>query len=123
MDDAAPAAFVISDRTGTITHWSAGAVDLFGHAVADAEGTSLDIIVPEELRDRHWAAFHRVMETDEGHLDGATINLPVRRADDSVVPHPARFVFLRDPRGRVASVMGIYVAPRGGEAPFSPVED
>jgi PAS domain S-box-containing protein len=47
-------AIVVADADGNITWWSPGAEALIGHSAAAALGQSLDLIVPEALRARHW---------------------------------------------------------------------
>ena len=54
-------AVVVADAGGTISWWSPGAEILFGHRAAVAIGQSLDLIVPEALRARHWTGFGRAM--------------------------------------------------------------
>jgi PAS domain S-box-containing protein len=54
-------AVVIADGAGTITFWNDAATRLFGWPPDEAIGQSLDVIIPERLRDRHWAGYHRVM--------------------------------------------------------------
>lgn len=52
--------------------WNPGAGRIFGHAGADAVGRSLDIIIPERLRARHWDGYRKVMVSGEsryGHGD------------------------------------------------------
>src|SRR3954466_11076130 len=63
--DAVSDAIVYADRDGVIRFWNPGAERLFGFAAAEALGRSLDIITPEPQRARHWAGFHRVMQTGE----------------------------------------------------------
>jgi PAS domain-containing protein len=47
-----------------IRFWNGGAERIFGFGEAEALlGRSLDLIVPETLRPRHWAAFHETMRT------------------------------------------------------------
>jgi PAS domain S-box-containing protein len=41
---------VLADRNGVIRFWSRGAEQAFGHAVAEAVGQTLDLIVPPEHR-------------------------------------------------------------------------
>ena len=60
-------AVVIADATGTIVFWNEAAERLFGWTATEAAGHSLDLIIPERLRDRHWTGYRRVMET--GHTD------------------------------------------------------
>jgi PAS domain S-box-containing protein len=66
VDDLADAV-VIADPDGIIVFWNQAATSLFGWEAADAVGASLELIIPERLRDRHGAGYRRVMET--GHTD------------------------------------------------------
>ncbi len=61
----APDAILISDREGNILFWNCGAEQMFGHTSAEAVGQSLDLIIPENLRGRHWDGYHRVMASGE----------------------------------------------------------
>lgn len=60
-------AVIICDPTGTIRFWNAAATRVFGWTAESAIGESLDLIIPERLRDRHWQGYERVMTT--GHTD------------------------------------------------------
>jgi PAS domain S-box-containing protein len=60
-------AVVIADARGFITFWNEAATRMFGFTAAEALGHSLDLIIPERFRDRHWSGYHRVMAT--GHTD------------------------------------------------------
>jgi PAS domain S-box-containing protein len=60
-------AVVIADRHGVIILWNDAAATLFGWTAAEATGKTLDLIIPERLRARHWDGYRRVMET--GHTD------------------------------------------------------
>ena len=65
LADNAPDAILISDREGVIRFWNGGAERMFGHTSAEALGQSLDLIIPENLRSRHWEGFWRVMASGE----------------------------------------------------------
>jgi PAS domain S-box-containing protein len=56
-------AIVYADGSGVIRFWNRGAVRIFGFAAAEALGQSLDIIIPENLRARHWDGYDHVMRT------------------------------------------------------------
>lgn len=60
-------AVVIASPAGTILFWNGAATTLFGWSDDQAVGRSLDLIIPERLRDRHWDGYRRVM--DAGHTD------------------------------------------------------
>jgi PAS domain S-box-containing protein len=60
-------AIVASDHRGTITFWNPGAARIFGYTREEALGQSLDLIIPENLRARHWEGYDKVMQTGESH--------------------------------------------------------
>jgi len=56
-------AVIFADREGVILFWNAGAEAMFGYKAQEALGKTLDLIVPDRLRARHWEGYHRVMAT------------------------------------------------------------
>ena len=53
VSDMAEAA-IYADADGIVRFWKHGAERIFGFSNTDAIGKSLDIIIPESLRQRHW---------------------------------------------------------------------
>jgi PAS domain S-box-containing protein len=105
-----PVAIVVADRSGTIRFWNPGAESLFGHREFDAVGATLDLIVPDHLRDRHWSGFHRAWQ--EGLSDDVRVALiPVVCADDETRLFPGRFLPIRAPHGDLVALMGVWQAP------------
>lgn len=67
-------AMIYSDKEGIICGWNAAAEVLFGYAKDDAMGQSLDLIIPERLREAHWAGFNRAMASGSTqHAGRATV--------------------------------------------------
>ncbi len=62
-------AIVAADKEGVIFFWNPGAERIFGYSRADAIGQSLDIIIPEQLRQRHWHGYHHVMKGGASRYD------------------------------------------------------
>jgi PAS domain S-box-containing protein len=65
-------AIVAADKKGKIFFWNPGAERIFGHKNAEALGQSLDIIIPDRLRQRHWDGYRQVMRSGQsryGHGD------------------------------------------------------
>lgn len=54
-------AIIFSDREGVIRLWNRGAEAMFGYSSSEAVGQSLDLFIPENLRERHWEGYHKVM--------------------------------------------------------------
>lgn len=114
-------AIVAATAEGRIVFWDDGATEWFGYTATEAVGRPVDLFVPEELRERHWEGFGRVMAGGDRHLTGATTNLPVRLRDGTVAAFPARFVHLDDPHGRAVGAMAIFAARRGDEEHWTAV--
>src|SRR5689334_12661559 len=77
-----PDALIYSDSEGTIRYWNNGAERMFGHAAADAVGQSLDLIIPDGLRARHWTGYRETMRTGQTRYgDGQTLSVPAVRKD------------------------------------------
>lgn len=54
-----PDAVIYADGDGVIRIWNTGAVRIFGHEADAAIGKSLDLIIPEDFRERHWAGWEQ----------------------------------------------------------------
>ncbi|HWV17425.1 MAG TPA: PAS domain S-box protein, partial [Rhodocyclaceae bacterium] len=51
-------AVIYADAEGIIRVWNHASEEMFGFSQAEAIGQSLDIIIPERLREPHWRGFH-----------------------------------------------------------------
>jgi PAS domain S-box-containing protein len=65
-------AIVGVDAAGIVQWWNSAASTMFGYGQADVVGHPVDLLVPEEFRDRHREGFRRVMTGGERHLEGAS---------------------------------------------------
>jgi len=75
-------AVVYADAEGRIRFRNKGAERIFGFATAEALGRSLDIIIPEPLRKRHWAGYEKTMRTGETrYAAGDLLAVPALRRD------------------------------------------
>jgi PAS domain S-box-containing protein len=75
-------AILATDAAGMIRFWNAGAVRLFGFAAEESLGKSLDLVIPERLRARHWEGYRRVMRTGASrYSQGDVLAVPALRKD------------------------------------------
>ena len=101
-------AIVAADREGVIRFWNPGAERIFGHRAADAIGQSLDLIIPERLRQRHWAGYGRTMQTGESRYgDGDLLSVPARRNDGATVSIEFTIFPLKDEAGHMVGMAAI----------------
>src|SRR5690348_5715549 len=101
-------AIVATDRDGRITFWNPGAERIFGFAGREAVGQTLDLIIPENLRARHWEGFHHVVATGTsryGH--GDLLSVPGLTRDGRRISVEFTIVMLRDGAGRVAGTVAV----------------
>ncbi len=74
-------AVIICDSDGLIRVWNAAAERFFGFTPAEALGSSLDLIIPERLRERHWAGFTRTMATGQTRYQHDVLRVPAMHKD------------------------------------------
>jgi PAS domain S-box-containing protein len=100
-------AIMFSDREGLIRLWNSGAERMFGHTEAEALGQSLDLIIPDNLRDRHWEGYYRVMESGESHYSVDLLSAPALRKDGTRISTEFSMVLVKGDDGKVLGVAAI----------------
>ncbi len=101
-------AIIATDRDGLVTFWNPGAARIFGFATTEAVGQSLDIIIPENLRARHWDGYRKVMETGESRYgQGDLLAVPALTKDGRRISVEFTIVMLRDAQDRPAGTAAI----------------
>jgi len=99
-------AVVATDRDGIIRHWNPGAERIFGHSAAEAVGQSLDLIIPENLRARHWEGYRHVMQTGQSRYgEGDLPAVPGLRKDGSRVSLQFSVTTIRSEMVGVAAIL------------------
>lgn len=94
---ATPDAVVFSDAAGLIQVWNAGAERIFGFTAADAIGRSLDIIIPDGLRARHWDGYRATMQSGQTRYGGNDLlAVPAIRKDGTRISVEFTIVPFRD---------------------------
>jgi PAS domain S-box-containing protein len=98
--DNAPDAMIFADQDGIIRLWNSGAEAMFGYSATEAVGKSLDIIIPENLRGRHWEGYKRTMATGETKYGKDLLAVPGIRKDGTRISLEFSIVLLRDEGGQ-----------------------
>ena len=89
-------AVIVADAEGAIRFWNRAAERMFGHPRDEAIGRSLDLIIPEKLRPRHWEGYRRVMATGETEYAGRMLAVPAVLADGERISIEFTVTLLRD---------------------------
>ncbi len=92
-------AIIFADRQGIIRLWNLGAETIFGYTADEAVGQTLDLIIPERQRQRHWDGYWRVMETGETKYGREMLAVPASRKDGERISIEFTIVLLRDESG------------------------
>lgn len=114
-------AVIVAGADGRIVLWNAAATRLFGWTEEEALSRSLDLIIPERFRARHWTGYEQVMASGETrygtqllevpalHRDGRTLSIAftvtLLHGDDGSVSGIAAVI--RDETSRRAEVQGL----------------
>src|SRR5262245_61332914 len=78
---AAGDAIIASDANGSIIFWNPAAKRIFGYDESEALGRSLDLIIPERLRERHWEGYRNVMQTGHTRYGSEVLRVPALHKD------------------------------------------
>jgi PAS domain S-box-containing protein len=105
--DEAQDAVIVADREGVIRLWNRGAERIFGRSAAEAVGGSMDFIIPEKLRARHWEGYFRTMATGTTRYGADTLNVPALTAGGARISIEFTIVMLRDGEGKPEGVAAI----------------
>jgi len=111
---AAGDAIIAAGADGSIVVWNPAAERIFGYAASEALGRSLDLIIPERFRPRHWDGYRHVMQTGQTrygtdvlrvpavHKDGHTLSIAFTVALMSTPDRPGRVIaaIVRDETSR-----------------------
>ncbi|XBS68681.1 PAS domain S-box protein [Acerihabitans sp. KWT182] len=100
-------AVVISDVGGVITAWNPAAERLFGFTESEAIGASLDIIIPERQRRRHWSGYHQTMQTGITRYGASLLRVPAQTRDGDTVSIAFTVALLPGEDGRPAAIVAI----------------
>jgi PAS domain S-box-containing protein len=100
-------AVIFADRAGMIRLWNAGAETIFGYTAAEALGQSLDLLIPEPLRARHWEGYQRVMATGHTAYARQLLAVPGLRKDGTRISLEFTVVLIAETPGQVLGIAAV----------------
>jgi PAS domain S-box-containing protein len=113
--EACPDAIVYADREGKIRFWNASATRIFGFAQDEALGQTLDLIVPEAQRARHWEGYNRVMAGAKSRYgEGEILAVPAVRKGGTRISIEFTILPMHDDAGTMLGIAAFMrdVTPR-----------
>jgi PAS domain S-box-containing protein len=100
-------AIVVTDPAGIILLWNNGAARIFGFSAADVVGQSLDVIIPEKLRARHWQGYQQTMLTGYTRYGDKLLSVPALHSDGHRLSIEFSVALLRDDAGQIVGISAI----------------
>ena len=106
--EAAGDAVLYASRDGRIQYWNGGAEAIFGWSAAEAVGQSMDLIIPERLRGRHWEGWEKSMATGVTRYSGRDLlAVPAQRKDGRPLSIEFTIQLIRDEAGALVGAAAI----------------
>jgi len=105
--EAVPDAIVVADREGIIRIWNGGAEAMFGYGSAEAVGRTLDLIIPEKARERHWEGYRRTMDTGVTKYGKELLAVPGVRKDGTRISLEFSVAMIRGEDGRPEGIVAV----------------
>ncbi len=102
--EGSPDAIIVGDAEGVIRLWNKGAEAMFGFSAEEALGRSMDLIIPERLRGRHWDGYRKVMATGVSRYGtGDLLAVPAMTRDGRTISIEFTIQMVKDASGRIVA--------------------
>jgi PAS domain S-box-containing protein len=99
--DNSPIAIVYADAKGIIQLWNSGAEQMFGWSAAEAVGQSMDLMIPEKHRPKHWEGYDHVMQTGVTKYGHNVLAVPALTKDGRRISIEFNVALLRAAGGEI----------------------
>jgi PAS domain S-box-containing protein len=100
-------AVIVADASGTIVYWNGAAERVFGWSAGEAVGQTLDLIVPDRQRARHWEGYERVMATGITKYGDDLLRVPALHGDGERRSIAFTVTLLTDSDGAVTGIAAV----------------
>jgi PAS domain S-box-containing protein len=100
-------AVVVCDARGAITFWNPAAERMFGYDAAEALGQSLDLMIPERLRARHWEGYDKTMASGVTKYGHDVLRVPAVDKSGRAMSVAFTVAMLRGVDGKVSSIVAV----------------
>lgn len=100
-------AIIVADPHGLITVWNPAAECLFGFVRDEAVGQSLDLIIPDRLRQRHWTGYDKTMATGETKYAHDLLKVPALHKDGHTLSIAFTVALLRDTTNAISGIVAV----------------
>jgi len=100
-------AVVVCNAQGEVTLWNPAAERMFGFTAAEAMGQSMDMIIPERLRKRHWDGYHKTMATGVTRYGNDVLRVPAVNKAGEAMSIAFTVAMLHTPERKVDAIVAV----------------
>ena len=100
-------AVMVCDAKGAITLWNPACERLFGHTEAEVLGKSMDMIIPDRLRKRHWDGYEKTMATGITKYGHDVLRVPAVDKQGNALSIAFTVAMLHGADGKVSAIAAI----------------
>ena len=100
-------AIIFADRDGMIRFWNIGAETIFGYTASEVLGRSLELIIPERLRDQHRVGYRRVMATGVTQYDRKLLAVPAAQKNGARISLEFTVTLIRSTQREILGIAAV----------------
>ena len=100
-------AVMVCDAKGAILLWNPACERMFGHTEAEVLGKTMDMIIPERLRGRHWEGYDKTMATGITKYGHDVLRVPAVDKQGRSLSIAFTVAMLHSPDGKVSAIASI----------------
>jgi len=100
-------AVMVCDAQGAIVLWNPACERMFGHSQAEVLGQTMDMIIPERLRKRHWEGYEKTMATGITKYGQDVLRVPAVHKDGHSMSIAFTVAMLYTPEGKVSAIASV----------------
>ena len=97
----------VCDARGNIILWNAACERIFGFSREEAMGRSLDLIIPERQRQRHWDGYEKTMETGITRYGTILLKVPSLHKAGPTIPAAFTVSVLKGSDDKVTAIVAM----------------
>ena len=100
-------AVMVCDAQGAILLWNPACERMFGHTEAEVLGKTMDMIIPERLRKRHWEGYEKTMATGITKYGHDVLRVPAVDKQGNALSIAFTVAMLHGADGKVSAIAAI----------------
>ena len=100
-------ALMVCDAEGAILLWNPACERMFGFSAAEVLGQTMDMIIPERLRGRHWDGYHKTMASGITKYGTDLLKVPAVDKQGRAMSIAFTVSLLHGPDGKVSAIASV----------------